>query len=84
MIVKEIGTAGYIEHTHCFFKIYLTSTDTKFLRGIKDKQKEWTLTKQSTTYIHTNLMDLALKLYNNQGAWQMEPKCKQVDQARGE
>eukprot|EP00957_Ditylum_brightwellii_P073752 5605153-Ditylum_brightwellii.AAC.1 len=36
--------------------------------GIKDDQKEWMLDKRSTTYSHANLMDLALKLYNNQKA----------------
>eukprot|EP00957_Ditylum_brightwellii_P101981 7773006-Ditylum_brightwellii.AAC.1 len=65
MIVKEIGAAGYTEYTCCLFKTYLSSTNTKFLRGIKDEQKKWMLEKRSTTYCHSDLMDLTLKLYNN-------------------
>eukprot|EP00957_Ditylum_brightwellii_P077479 5887136-Ditylum_brightwellii.AAC.1 len=68
IIVKEIGTAGYTEYTHCLFKTYLSSTDAEFLREIKDKQKEWMLNKQSIMYGHSDLMDLALKLFNNQKA----------------
>eukprot|EP00957_Ditylum_brightwellii_P005751 438443-Ditylum_brightwellii.AAC.1 len=77
MIVKEIGAAGYTKYTCYLFKTYLSSTDAEFLRGIKDKQKEWMLDKQSTTYGHSNLMDFALKLYNNQkvlGEWNLTIK----------
>eukprot|EP00957_Ditylum_brightwellii_P203740 15335994-Ditylum_brightwellii.AAC.1 len=84
MIVKEIGTAGYTKFTRCLFKTYLSSNDVEFLRGIKDKQKEWMLDKQSTMYSHSDLMDLTLKLYNNQkalGEWNLTIKgtTKQVE-----
>eukprot|EP00957_Ditylum_brightwellii_P204001 15337167-Ditylum_brightwellii.AAC.1 len=74
MIVKEIRTEGYTKYTCCLFKTYLSLTDVKFLRGIKDKQKEWILVKQNTMHGHADLMDLALKLYNNQkvlGEWNL-------------
>eukprot|EP00957_Ditylum_brightwellii_P135894 10365465-Ditylum_brightwellii.AAC.1 len=72
MIIKEIGVVGYTEYTCCLFKTYLTSIDAKFPRGFKDEQKEWMIDKHSATYCHTNLMDLALKLFYNQkslGEW---------------
>eukprot|EP00957_Ditylum_brightwellii_P086033 6544956-Ditylum_brightwellii.AAC.1 len=74
MIVKEIGTVGYIGYTCFLFKTYLSSTHDKFLRGIKDEQKEWVLDKQSTMYSHTDLMDFTLQLHNNQkalGEWNL-------------
>eukprot|EP00957_Ditylum_brightwellii_P165058 12566532-Ditylum_brightwellii.AAC.1 len=67
MIVIENRKARHTKYIQCLFKTYLTLTDTaKFLRGIKDEQKKWMLDNQSTTYAYNDLIDLDLKLYNNQ------------------
>eukprot|EP00957_Ditylum_brightwellii_P116760 8906314-Ditylum_brightwellii.AAC.1 len=68
LITKELGKDGNKEYTCYMYKAYLTCTDHKFLRKMEDKQQDWMLVRKKPSYSHWDLMDLALKMYNNQKA----------------
>eukprot|EP00957_Ditylum_brightwellii_P096788 7371249-Ditylum_brightwellii.AAC.1 len=66
VIIKEVGTTGYMKYLCCLFKMHMTSTNANFRASIKDQRKKWMMGDLKAGYEYNNLMTYALKLYNNQ------------------
>eukprot|EP00957_Ditylum_brightwellii_P189991 14464024-Ditylum_brightwellii.AAC.1 len=65
-IVKEVGIYGYTEYLRCLFKAYKTAKDKEFITTIIEERHKWMFGRLKNKYKHSNLMELAMKTYNNQ------------------
>eukprot|EP00957_Ditylum_brightwellii_P189456 14420800-Ditylum_brightwellii.AAC.1 len=67
-IVKEVGTDGYTEYLRCLFKVYKTAKDKVCIATIVEERHKWMLGRLKDKYRHSDIMELATKMYNNQKA----------------
>eukprot|EP00957_Ditylum_brightwellii_P057940 4393003-Ditylum_brightwellii.AAC.1 len=67
-IVKEVGTEGYTKYLRCLFKPYKTAKNKELLATITKERCKWMFGHLPKGCGYADLMELALKTYNNQKA----------------
>eukprot|EP00957_Ditylum_brightwellii_P188230 14329037-Ditylum_brightwellii.AAC.1 len=79
-IVREIGKEGYMEYLHSLCCTNETSKEKEFLKEIKVKDAKWVSGDLPTVCEHKDLLDFALKVYNNRkvaSKWNVPQRIRQ-------